>query len=295
MSLRPINLFVYYLATRSCPNGAEYFGLGQQTGYTIWRVSDGSVVLTRADGSEPDITIRQGQAAITPPGYRGLIGQRRRFTYGSFDIIPRRRRWRPQKPPMQILWPEVDSRAPVQPSWDMVTESPPGIVIPAHMIQTLDRMLERVCAHYWRSRQHRNMCNGIFQEWLASYLIEVQSGATPAAESDQNSGGAGCRCCWSGLQPAVEQWPTSHSYLVCRGRRLAERYRRVTGDSPGAVLDRARLSLALRLLERDKPKIQVIALKAGFKDSSAFGRRFRQVYGMSPTQWRRRNAARTTR
>ncbi len=66
-----------------------------------------------------------------------------------------------------------------------------------------------------------------------------------------------------------------------------------TGERFGAILLDERLATAARLLTDPKNShlsVSTIAYSAGFKDSSHFGRVFRNSYNQSPGEWRRQTA-----
>ena len=72
---------------------------------------------------------------------------------------------------------------------------------------------------------------------------------------------------------------------------LAARIRRVTGKTFGALLFEARLMRAKELLLFTDRRISEIANICGFDDHAYFSRRFRQLAGMSPLEYRRLHTA----
>src|SRR2546429_8153463 len=66
-----------------------------------------------------------------------------------------------------------------------------------------------------------------------------------------------------------------------------------TGMSPRVYLRKLRLARARQFLDESRLNIDQIALKVGWQDRSHFERRFKQVYGVTPAQYRnaRRSAA----
>lgn len=71
--------------------------------------------------------------------------------------------------------------------------------------------------------------------------------------------------------------------------RLRHLFSVETGFSPKQCLGKLRLARARLLLVEDKPlSIDQIALKVGWQDRSHFERRFKQLYGMTPAQYRNR-------
>jgi AraC family transcriptional regulator len=59
-----------------------------------------------------------------------------------------------------------------------------------------------------------------------------------------------------------------------------------TGMSPRVYLRKLRLARARQFLEESRLNIDQIALKVGWQDRSHFERRFKQVYGVTPAQYR---------
>ncbi len=70
-------------------------------------------------------------------------------------------------------------------------------------------------------------------------------------------------------------------------RRSFQRvFRTIIGDSPINYLLQLRLSRAKELLKNRTMSITQVAFDSGFLDSNYFSRKFRQVHGMSPRQYR---------
>lgn len=65
-------------------------------------------------------------------------------------------------------------------------------------------------------------------------------------------------------------------------------FKKVAGTTFVAHLTRVRITNALRLLREPDLTVAEIAAKTGFSDQSYFDRRFRQTFGKSPREWRRR-------
>lgn len=68
-------------------------------------------------------------------------------------------------------------------------------------------------------------------------------------------------------------------------KRLFEQY---LAQSPGAFIRTLRMELAFRTLQCKNDSILEIALSAGFEDHSAFSRRFKDIFGYSPVQARKK-------
>jgi AraC-like DNA-binding protein len=68
---------------------------------------------------------------------------------------------------------------------------------------------------------------------------------------------------------------------------LADRFRRLVGQSPIEYLTRWRLQLAARLLRAEDVSIAEIADRVGYDSEAAFHRAFKRFAGVTPATWRR--------
>ncbi|MGH8764219.1 MAG: helix-turn-helix transcriptional regulator, partial [Burkholderiales bacterium] len=68
---------------------------------------------------------------------------------------------------------------------------------------------------------------------------------------------------------------------------LAERFRRLVGQSPIEYLKVWRLHLARSLLREDRRKLREIAEAVGYESEAAFSKAFRKTFGAPPGSWRR--------
>jgi AraC-like DNA-binding protein len=72
---------------------------------------------------------------------------------------------------------------------------------------------------------------------------------------------------------------------------LAARFRTVMGDTPLAYLRTARLQRAMRLLTEPGRTLEQVATAVGYTDAFGFSKAFKRAVGMSPGEYRRRDAA----
>ena len=73
-------------------------------------------------------------------------------------------------------------------------------------------------------------------------------------------------------------------------RRLAEiRYRAATGETIREAIESVRMDKLKRLLSSTRRPIAVIAAQCGFHDANALSHRFRNLFGISMREYRRRN------
>ena len=70
-------------------------------------------------------------------------------------------------------------------------------------------------------------------------------------------------------------------------RQLNRRAKMVTGLTPGVMIRTMRLHRAAQMLEENVGRVSEIALKVGFNDVRYFSRVFRQIYGVTPSEYRR--------
>jgi AraC-like DNA-binding protein len=71
---------------------------------------------------------------------------------------------------------------------------------------------------------------------------------------------------------------------------LAERFRGVMNDTPLSYLRTVRLQRAMRLLAEADASLEQIAAQVGYNDPFGFSKAFKRATGMSPGEFRKRNA-----
>lgn len=72
---------------------------------------------------------------------------------------------------------------------------------------------------------------------------------------------------------------------------LAERFRAAMGDTPLAHLRTLRLQKAMQLLGESRRKLDDVAQAVGYQDAFGFSKAFKRAVGVSPGEFRRRDAA----
>lgn len=70
--------------------------------------------------------------------------------------------------------------------------------------------------------------------------------------------------------------------------RFAEEFKLVTGQTPGRIISRMRLTAAARRLTSASLSVEAAASEAGYSSSAAFVRAFQREFGETPARWRRR-------
>lgn len=276
-----LNVCLYYLRHRKFSQALTLDGPGQRTAYTLYRVAEGSL---RASAGDKQVVIRQGSWMLTPPGWRCDVTARSVIWYACFDIVHRHRFIQPGDGGGVTV--TVDPGAPIQPDWSAVTSSSPPLVLPDSAVHSAEGWLLRAYADYWRSAQGLNRANALIQAWLADWFDELEA---PDGRVTRN------QLRWYGQVVNTMQSSVGEGLTVSQ---LAERFgmarstftQRFTdhgGEAPGAMLDRLRIERAKRLLSSTALPMIKIARRCGFRDRSAFARRFRQVVGESPSMWRR--------
>ena len=75
-------------------------------------------------------------------------------------------------------------------------------------------------------------------------------------------------------------------------RNLVRRFRSATGETPLTYLQRLRVEKAKRKLENSRQSVDQITLDIGYSDAKSFGRLFKRLTTLSPSEYRKRFAAR---
>ena len=74
--------------------------------------------------------------------------------------------------------------------------------------------------------------------------------------------------------------------------RFAEEFKLVTGQTPGRIIARLRLTAAARRLTSAALSVEAAALEAGYGSAAAFVRAFQREFGEPPARWRRARLSR---
>lgn len=77
------------------------------------------------------------------------------------------------------------------------------------------------------------------------------------------------------------------SALCMSQKQLRGKVSSITGETPSNYIQHLRLNKACTLLNTTDSQIGEIAMQCGFDDSAYFSRLFKQVYGITPTQFRK--------
>ena len=77
------------------------------------------------------------------------------------------------------------------------------------------------------------------------------------------------------------------SALCMSQKQLRGKVSSITGETPSSYIQHLRLNKACTLLNTTDSQIGEIAMQCGFDDSAYFSRLFKQVYGITPTQFRK--------
>jgi AraC-like DNA-binding protein len=74
--------------------------------------------------------------------------------------------------------------------------------------------------------------------------------------------------------------------------RFAEAFKLATGQTPGRIISRMRLTAVARRLVIDAVSVEAAADEAGYSSSAAFVRAFQRAFGETPARWRRQRELR---
>lgn len=69
--------------------------------------------------------------------------------------------------------------------------------------------------------------------------------------------------------------------------RFAEEFKQATGQTPGRIVSRLRLTAIARRFAEEPLSVEAAAEEAGYSSSAAFVRAFQREFGQTPARWRR--------
>lgn len=130
-------------------------------------------------------------------------------------------------------------------------------------------------------------------------FIEVMRRHLEALPSDQTGWLAGLRDPLVARALALLHHAPAHSWTLeelaaqaATSRSvLADRFVHIVGQPPMQYLRELRMQLASRLLAEGSAKVAAVAAAVGFESEAAFSRAFKRCLGLSPDEWRRRQAS----
>jgi len=70
-------------------------------------------------------------------------------------------------------------------------------------------------------------------------------------------------------------------------RTFQRRFKKATGDSPLVYLQRFRVEMSKRMIEKGNRSIEEIAFQIGYENSSSFRKVFKKYSGLSPAEYRK--------
>lgn len=252
----------------------------QTGGYAAWRergTDDWLLIYTL--GGRGRFGHRGGQMRAEP----GDMVLLRPGTLHDYGVEPELRRW-------ELLWTHFQPR-PAWHEWLIWPEIAPGLM----RIQLEDTALrERAVAHLWEA--HR-LATGALprREMFALNALEAsllwcdaQNPLSAQARLDSRVREAMDYLCRNLDAKITLETLASASHLSVS--RFAHLFREQAGMTPQQFLERQRLSRARQLLERTGQTVQAIAAEVGFDNPFYFTLRFKKHTGLSPRDYRKREA-----
>lgn len=164
-------------------------------------------------------------------------------------------------------------------------------------VSTHDRLGPLIEFALAESRQRRSGAQSVLLRLSEVLFIEVIRRYLDSLAADRTGWLAGLRDPMIGRalvvlhdRPAVPWTLASLAKEIGVSRSvLAARFTHVVGRPPMRYLAHWRMQLASRLLADRAAKVSAVALEVGYESEAAFSRAFKEVVGVSPATWRRRN------
>lgn len=72
--------------------------------------------------------------------------------------------------------------------------------------------------------------------------------------------------------------------------RFAEEFKIVTGQTPGRIITRMRLTAVAQRMANERLSVETAAEAAGYSSAAAFVRALQRAFGETPAHWRRRRS-----
>lgn len=130
------------------------------------------------------------------------------------------------------------------------------------------------------------LSSALFALVVRAYLQQAApTVGTLALLSDKRLGRA-----WQAmLEDPAEDWTVERLAQLANMARATfmRSFQKVAGESPWALLTRVRMELACRLLHETRLSLTDIASQVGYQSQAAFGKKFKELYGVAPGQLRK--------
>ena len=124
---------------------------------------------------------------------------------------------------------------------------------------------------------------------LQAFLVEAlaaAAGLSPGSLDDPWVSRARERLDELALDPTPD-WPDLAADLGLSAERFRKKFAQLTGETPFAYLAGRRIARACELLRNPEVGVKAVAARCGFPDEFHFSRRFKQLVGVGPRDYRR--------
>jgi AraC-like DNA-binding protein len=235
----------------------------------LWLVREGTARHLRPDGAV--LLRRPGALFFSAPGDVVEVSGLSRIGFLYFDIIDRPR----VRAPRGNAWTWPADPGPHPPLAEVL-----GHAIPDPFTEEQHRdgceVMQECLATWWLGDQAHWRCSAALSQWLLSLGAPDLTNDQALAERYRSL--CADRC---GFGVTAAELRAS---LRVANLRLHRACKRVYGKPPAAVLEDERMALAQRLLASayENLDLTTVATRLGYRDASAFGRRYRQLTGRTP-------------
>ena len=159
--------------------------------------------------------------------------------------------------------------------------------VPAPLVRSCIDCVLWCNARYWRSPMHYLRCNERLGMWLLDF-VEFVIGMEKPAEDD-----------WLGQLTAFCRDQLCHGVTVAQLARQAgisrQHFRKkmleACNKTPKQFIEEIKVDTASALLRASDLKVTEISRHCGYSSHAVFGRSFRRLTGLPPSEWRRKNRA----